>query len=92
MFPALHRSFQKAVSAQHHDQDEAPANSLSGVVITSTGGENAVAKKGGARVHLSELEVTSSAQTIQVSINGGSVFDAGWLLFFLNRQPKMNSC
>eukprot|EP00066_Takifugu_rubripes_P018081 XP_011607347.1 PREDICTED: uncharacterized protein KIAA1522 homolog isoform X1 [Takifugu rubripes] len=50
---ALHRSFQKA---QHHNQDEPLTNSHSGVVITEIDGENPVAKKGGARVHLSSLE------------------------------------
>lgn len=61
----LHRSFQKALSTQHHDQDEALPNSHPGVIVTSTDGENPGAKKGGARVHLSELEVGSSAGTIQ---------------------------
>lgn len=75
LFPALHRSFQKAVSTQHHDQDEALTNSHSGGVI-SADGENPVAKKGGARVHLSELEVKSSAEAIHVSINRCSIFDA----------------
>lgn len=55
LFPALHRSFQKAVSS--HNQDEPLTNSHSGVVISSIDGENPVAKRGGARVHLSELEV-----------------------------------
>lgn len=68
LFPALHRSFQKAVSAQHHNQDEPLTNSHSGVVITEIDGEDPVAKKGGARVHLSSLEVRSSAETIYISI------------------------
>lgn len=67
IFPALHRSFQKAVSTQHHNPDEALTSSHSGAVITSTDGENPGAKKGGARVHLSELEVKSSADAIRGS-------------------------
>lgn len=56
------------MSAQHHDQDEPLTNSHSGVVISEIDGENPVAKKGGARVHLSSLEVRSSAETIHISI------------------------
>lgn len=67
LFSALHRSFQKAVSTQHHDQDEALTNSHSADVVTSTDGENPAAKKGGARVHLSELEVKSPAEADHVS-------------------------
>uniref|UniRef100_H3CV17 KIAA1522 n=1 Tax=Tetraodon nigroviridis TaxID=99883 RepID=H3CV17_TETNG len=49
----------------HHDQDEALTNSHSGVVMTSTDGENPAAKKGGARVHLSELEATKDEQLLK---------------------------